>query len=354
MKKLLFLAIAVLVQFTAFADEPFWNTCGKKLQVKGGAGIEQFVEAILNTKPNEWDTDATYDKKNGYFHFYQEGAGSVEYCVSYWNRTDGKKLVIMSYSSNDFGKKKAPVSANWGYISTFALDAEGVSADEGIVCETGFRAYLYDANTKTLNPLQAPPFNNFAQPVKAHYFLQLPQKGKDIIVREKKSLEETVYHSLKWNGMTFDFKKEGTRPLSFYFVDPKANIRTGANGKVVHTLNGGGSWGVSIIKIENGWCLIDGTSLYEYEEGIAEELSGSDSGYWIHSSVIGATGVGSGVTLYASPSKKSAVVTKISEDVLFHPIELRGEWVKVRVEGNKKEGWIRADEICDNPLTNCC
>ena len=118
MKKVLLLALLVVLQLGAFGQGRMWNTFGKTVNVKGGVGIEQFVTAILETKPNEWHHEPVYDKKNGYFSYFEEGAGSITYNVSYWNRKDGKKLVILSYRENDFGKKVKPQSSTWGYFSS--------------------------------------------------------------------------------------------------------------------------------------------------------------------------------------------------------------------------------------------
>ncbi len=359
MKKAFIIALALIMQLSAFADgNPMWNNYGKTVQVKGGAGIEQFVEAILGYKPDDWSRDPVYDKRNGFFHYYEEGSGHIEYYVSYWNRNDGKKLVIMSYDEADFGKPITPQSSPWGYYSTtMVADNDMESEAEGVNTDTGFRAYLYDEAKKQLTPLTTPPFNGFDNPVKNHYLLMLPQQGKDIRVREQKDEAGFfVYHTLKWNGMTFDFIREGNVVASFFGTEANINIRTAPNGRIVYTTPNTGEYSFDIVKIENGWCLIDGTSIYENEESTMIELNGSNSGYWVHSSCIGAKG-GNGdgaVTLLASPDDNAKVVYKSNDYTIIEPIEIRGEWVKVRARVSKKVGWIRIYDMCSNPLTNCC
>lgn len=357
MKKTLIIAFALIMQICAYAQSPMWNNYGKAVQVKGGAGIVQFVEAILGYKPEDWSREAVYDKPNGYFHYYEEGAGHIDYYVSYWNRKDGKKLVIMSYDASDFGRLIKKQTSPWGCYSSFAY--EGADAESGldrINVDTGFRAYLYDEVKKQLVPLATPPFKGFDNPVDKHYQLILPQKGKDIRVREQKGIEgDYVYHTLKWNGMTFDFIREGNIVTSFFITDAKANIRTAPNGKIVYTTPDEGSFVVNIIKIENGWCLIEGDNIEFAGKGELVTLQGSSSGYWIHTSCLGANGLGGNRSrLFASPNDKSKVISKVSEDTLVIPIEMRGEWVKVRIANSKKEGWMNIYEICSNPLTNCC
>lgn len=355
MKKMLVVAAAFIVQLCALADNPLWMKYDKPLTVKGGAGIEQFVEAIFGYKPNDWSTDAEYDKRNGYFYYFEEGAGHVNYYVSYWNRKDGKKLVIMSYDEGDFGKRIKMQSSMWGCMSSFSYgDSDEVTTDEAINVDTGFRAFLYDEAKKQLVPLAAPPFNGFDNPVKKHYLLMLPQKGKDIRVREEKGeLGNYVYHTLKWNGMTFDFVREGNVVASFYCTEGGVNIRTAPNGKIVYTTPNTGSYGVDILKIENGWCLIDGSCIYEYEEATVVELNGSNAGYWVHSSCIGATGAGAGAPLRSMPDEKGSAQLLVDEDTLVEPVEMRGEWIKVRERKSKKEGWLKVSELCSNPLTTC-
>lgn len=350
MKKLFFLALILAFQLGASAQTRSWNAYGKTFNVKGGAGIEQFVTAIFNIKPNEWDGEPVFDKRCGYFSYFQEGGGSVTYNVSYWNRKDGKKLVILSYRDNNFGNKENPQSSAWGYYGSFQY---GMADTDILNTETGCRAYLYDEAKKQLVPMATPPFNGLPNPMDSHYFLQLPREGKDIIVCEQTGMYDHVYHSLKWNGMTFDFKKEGNVLASFFLTDSKANIRTAPNGKVVKTLPGNGSHVVDILKIENGWCLIYGNVINEYEESKEVELKGSATGqYWIHTSCLGANGTGE-AKLHATPEEGSKVLMDLTEDTLVVPIEMRGEWVKVREVKSKKEGWVLSEDLCSNPLTTC-
>ena len=83
------------------------------------------------------------------------------------------------------------------------------------------------------------------------------------------------------------------------------------------------------------------------------DLTGSSNGYWIHSSVIGFAGMGEGyVTLREAPNSKAKIVSR-RKDVIVHPLEIRGKWVRVRGRNTKRVGWMPAAEICANPYTNC-
>lgn len=351
MKKGLLLSLLLVSHLCAFAQSDMWDSYGKTLNVKGGIGIEQFVTAIFNTKPGEWSTDAVYDKRNGYFRYHEEGDGSVTYNVSYWNRKDGKKLVIMAYRENNFGKKVEPMASAWGYFSSLQY---GDLPTDIINMETGFRAYIYDVVKKQLVPLATPPFNGLPTPLDSQYFLELPQEGKDIVVCETVDYLDEIKHSLRWNGMTFDFEK-GERVLaSFYLTDTKANIRTAPNGKILKTLPGTGEYTVDAFEIKDGWCRI-GQTIYENTEGKDIKLSDSDTGqYWIHHSRLGATAVAATAKLRATPDMDGEILMTLTEDSHVTPLEIRGVWVKVRESESKKEGWVLSDELCSNPLTVCC
>lgn len=351
MKKILLLSLVLALQFSAFGQTRLWNNYGKTFSVKGSVGIEQFVTAILQTKPNEWSADPVYDKPHGYFCYHEEGDGSVTYNVSYWNRSDKKKLVILSYRETSSGKKVEPQSSAWGYYSTFQY---GEGDTDIYNTETGFRAYLYDELKKQLVPTATPPFNGMPNPVDGHYFLQLPREGKDITVCETVDLYDHVYHTLKWNGMTFDFKKEGYIPEEFFVTSHKVEVRNAPNGKVVFSTINNKNYTINILKVENGWCLIHENAIIPNgDESDIVELKGSSTGhYWIKASALGANGR-SNAKLYATPDKGSKVLMNVTEDVIVEPIELHDEWIKVREVKTRKEGWIPRENLCSNPLTTC-
>ena len=135
--------------------------------------------------------------------------------------------------------------------------------------------------------------------------------------------------------------------------DPTTNVRNAPAGKVVATINNDGNgYVVSLLKEKNGWWQIDATIDAEGDDPHEIQLNGSKTGYWIHNSVIGFTAIGDGTAiLYSGPSSKSR---KLCECVqLMHPLELKGNWVKVKTDDGKHTGWIHRDKICYNPLTTC-
>lgn len=134
----------------------------------------------------------------------------------------------------------------------------------------------------------------------------------------------------------------------------KTNIRNAPNGKVVASLEQNDEYNMVVTECKNNWWRIDGGKVFPFEANEIR-LKGSTTGYWIHSSVIGFTGQGEGgVTLYQSPNKKSKVVVRTKNWTMVRPIGVQNGWVKVRVDGTKKEGWMPMNQICANPVTNCC
>lgn len=187
--------------------------------VEGGIGIEQFVKAMPVLDEDFWQyCDYTMDKPNGFFYFGEEGDGSVSYYASYWNRNDGKKLFIFSYCVSEwimydknsdllFGTTES-VSPWYRYQVIGDMDKN----ESLLGIDAGCRAYLYNPSSKQLEPLQDPPFNNMPES-EALRVLELPRKGKDITIHEMMydakdyNDPKTATHTLKWNGMTFDYVK---------------------------------------------------------------------------------------------------------------------------------------------------
>ena len=356
MRKIFVLAMALLINLCAFASEPIWQQLGKNFKVKGGVGIQQFVKS-LDILSDDFLEPEMFDVKNGYFAFYEEGDGRMKYNASYWNRKDGTKLFIVSYDNCGYMPQATikKISSRWGFYNVVSMEDD---PDMKYFYDTGFRVYQYDETTKQLIPLDNPPFNGWVQKQTNHCFLELPCKGKDIRIRDVRGEEDIRYHLLKWNGMTFDYVDVANQYLDLYVMDKSGeatNIRNAPNGKVVATLAPDGIYNLCIDKIQNGWCHIHNDEVLEFDSDGPRELKGSNSGYWIHNSVIGASGLGAGgVTLYATPSDKSKVVFKSTDFTAIHPVEIKGEWVKVYVGTTKTQGWMKISEICSNPVTNCC
>ncbi len=133
------------------------------------------------------------------------------------------------------------------------------------------------------------------------------------------------------------------------------NVRNAPKGKIVAKLPAKEGVMITLNKSVDGWwCLYDNT--YWTGDG-GGELTGSTTDYWLHWSVV-VVGTrnygGQKLTLRKSPSTKAAAVYSFTEEKQLHPIDMKGDWVKVRTADKKYTGWIEREWLCGNSLTNCC
>ena len=149
--------------------------------------------------------------------------------------------------------------------------------------------------------------------------------------------------------------------LSVYISDSNGeftNVRNAPGGKVVAKIPTSKIVMLEVTSPQNGWWQIDGGTVnYTGDDDEEVTLKGSSTGYWIHHSVI-AVGTrnygGETLHLRKSPDNKSAAVFSFKEEMQLRPLEVRGDWVKVKTADGKHTGWIESEWLCDNPLTNCC
>ncbi|MBP5359955.1 MAG: hypothetical protein J6129_00535 [Bacteroidaceae bacterium] len=155
--------------------------------------------------------------------------------------------------------------------------------------------------------------------------------------------------------------------IEVYILDASGtptNIRSAPKGKVVDQVPVDGEWVFYVHSPRNGWWQIADGEYYDANPDNADEngdwrhmdLRGSNSGYWVHYSCIGFGLIGGEENhkLRVAPSNGSKVVYTVkTSEMYFHPIALKGEWVKVVSTDGKHTGWITRDMICSNPLTTC-
>lgn len=145
---------------------------------------------------------------------------------------------------------------------------------------------------------------------------------------------------------------------------PFSNVRNSPRGKVVDRIPVDISATLSLEQPTNGWWRIVGDSYEGFTndpqaEGEFKEykLKGSTTGYWIHHSVIG-VGTrnygGEHLPLRAEPKNTSRTTYTLKEEQIVRPIDVKGKWVKVKTLDGRGIGWIEAEWLCSNPLTNCC
>ena len=141
-------------------------------------------------------------------------------------------------------------------------------------------------------------------------------------------------------------------------VGPKTNIRNKPNGKIVMSLNSQVSYAFLLTSPVNGWWEVTDIWNEENDNDPSAQLKGTNTReYWIHYSVIAVSTANYGgqrLSLRSSPNAKAKEVFSFTEELKLRPIDYnKNGWVKVKCESNGKEGWIEAEWLCGNSLTNC-
>lgn len=133
------------------------------------------------------------------------------------------------------------------------------------------------------------------------------------------------------------------------------NVRNAPNGKIIDRIPTSEAAMIGVEKPTDGWWKIVGDN---YDTGDSQvKIKSSDTGCWIHYSVLalGTRNYGNQkLTLRKSPDEKSAVVYQFTDEILLRPMDIKGDWVKVKTIDGKYTGWIEEEWLCGNSLTNCC
>ena len=138
--------------------------------------------------------------------------------------------------------------------------------------------------------------------------------------------------------------------------DLMTNLRDSPKGSVVITVSADDAYVFDITTPRNGWWRV--VSYYNaanYDEDTS--LEGSSTGeYWIHYSVIAVSSRnygGEDIYLRDAPDEDANLVAIFNEEVILRPMDIQGDWVKVKLDNTEIVGWIEAEWLCSNPLTNC-
>lgn len=132
------------------------------------------------------------------------------------------------------------------------------------------------------------------------------------------------------------------------------NIRETPKGKVVLTIPAGDDCMLSVNGVANGWWYVEGP-VRIYGDG-SEKTETLPNGGWIHSSVLAVASRNYGgdtFHLRESPEEGSKIIYSFSEEMLLRPVDMSADWVKVKTTDGKHEGWIEAQSLCGNPMSNC-
>lgn len=183
----------------------FFEMHNKPLKVTGNADIEGFVKALFAGDEYSYTPDEAFDKANGYFSMSAAGGGYLDQFGAFWNRKDGKKMFLFSFDQGETGLYDKCIERKNEWYQVAVYEPREEDGEPGGYYESGILAYLYNPDTKTLEPMQQPPFNGVPK-TDGYLSFALPQKGKDIVVGEMDlSNYDRTEHTLKFNGLTFDW-----------------------------------------------------------------------------------------------------------------------------------------------------
>ena len=145
--------------------------------------------------------------------------------------------------------------------------------------------------------------------------------------------------------------------LSVFIIDKTpTNVRSTPGGSVVLQLPCDCSYIAMVCSPRNGWWRL--VQAENAEEGIEVSLAGSPSRqYSVHGTVLGLSSRNYGgerLVLRAEPNDKAKPVYSFTDEITLIPVDVKGDWVKVSTPDGKHTGWIEVEQLCANPLTNCC
>ena len=144
--------------------------------------------------------------------------------------------------------------------------------------------------------------------------------------------------------------------LGVYISDnkgPVTNVRKSPGGTVLYTLPTSDTYIATVANPTKGWWQVKQVSDAENDK----DVKGFVAGGWIHHSLLvldTRNYGGERWCLRKSPSAKAKATYTFSKEISLHPIDIKGNWVKVKTADGKHEGWIESYKLCDSPLTNCC
>lgn len=127
------------------------------------------------------------------------------------------------------------------------------------------------------------------------------------------------------------------------------NVRAApaASAKIVMTIDAMAPFEVHVAGQEGNWYRIDRIVDAELDKELYRGAA------WVHRSQLVISVAGGDHRLYSGPSKKSAVVMRLTPDAnRIDVIGCRGRWVKAIVD-RSATGWMAPDAQCSNPMTTC-
>jgi hypothetical protein len=186
------------------------------------------------------------------------------------------------------------------------------------------------------------------------------KEKKDTAGKKDSLMENNLHKTEKEAKDSAQIVKEITLFPAFeaYLKDPDTNaftnLRLSPGGKIGRQIDNRKDYIFTFDAGYEGWFRISAII------GIEEEIAYEEKSLWIHHSVI-AVGTrnygGQELPLFTHPTKKSEIIYHINQERELRFDTIITHYVHVYFfdeKGNKISGWIEAENLCGNPVTNCC
>ena len=156
-----------------------------------------------------------------------------------------------------------------------------------------------------------------------------------------------------------------TQARAYIYDDDESgitNVLNGPKGTVVQSLPNDyeGGFVVALLEVKNDWWRIDPeVDIYTSDAELADNmlLEGSETGYWVHYSVLALSISGEKEDVLREEPSMQAKPLNFNESYWnqneLRPLEIRGDWIKVITTDKLHTGWIPIDKICYNPIIRC-
>ncbi len=292
---------------------------------KGHSLTDEIIKRLTVKGYTNDESEFTIDRKAGFLELNFISDGTVAASMCYWNLPDGRKRVAVQLFD--------------------AYDPYPLPL---------LRFYDYDAKSNIMKALDSMPVDKEVD--MSLCSISLPRVGKDIEIYPFRLDTPAKYEYAGLDG----FRYKGPEEL---ISGPSLGCYTGGSkeiplydapgGKVVSSLPPE-TYIIGVISPKDGWWQIQGRLIWTIESSYL--ISETDP-LWIKADKIG-LGTrnygGETIELLAEPREGTKVTGKITEEVEVIPIDATEdfEWIKVR--WGKVTGWMRAEMLCSNPVTNCC
>lgn len=296
---------------TAHKGHPLTDEIIKRMTVKGYANDES--EFIL-------------DRKAGFLDLEFVSDGTVKAGMCYWNLPDGRKRVAVLL-----------IDAYDPYPIPF------------------LRFYDYDATSNKMKAVDPMPVDKEVD--LSLCGIVLPRVGKDI---EIYSFREEAPAKYEYAGLE-GFRYKGPEslvhgPALTCFTeggDEEVLLMDAPGGEALTGLPHDETYILNVINPKDGWWLVQSRLIWTIDSSY---LIYETEPLWVKAEDLG-LGTrnygGETIELLAEPREGAKVTGKITEEACVIPLDATEDYEWIKVRWGKVTGWMRAEMLCSNPVSNC-